>query len=589
MKVLTGAGVSAGIAMGHALKVDRGVPPIYKIRLSEGAVDAELARFDEAVALTTRQLMKVQEMLASELGPEHSLMIQSHIMILQDQQFSGTMREIIREESVNAEWAVKVVKEKIQQVYEKLEDSYLKEKIHDIQGIARLLVANIAGRSGPDHPDSYENVIMVNHEINLALLSDLNLKHLKGFAVDFGGWTAHTSIIARSLKIPSVIHLHDITRLVHTGDFLIVDGSSGAVYINPDPKTVARFKGLQEQQALAGAAPVLEFRKPARKGHLPGTLLYLNTEFPMELADYAALRVEGIGLFRSEFMFMGTRIEEITMEEHEAVYRDLADRIHPQVANIRTFDLGTDKVPELKERFRETNPALGMRGIRLSIEFQEAFRRQLLGLLRANIRGNLRVTFPFISSEDEVRTARQILADVRDAQPPGTIRPLPVGVMLEIPSTFFIVAELADAVDFFTLGTNDLVQYTLARDRSDFLGLSQFYSAHPAVRRGLELICRTCVEKGKEVICCGEMAAHPFFLLMLLGAGFRSFSVNRPSLPLVRYILSNVDRERLDRFYGSLQRLTSVIEIEQFFLTRLEEFFSPVFVNTLRQAFRDFA
>lgn len=588
MKILRGSGVSSGIAMGHVLKVDLGVPPIYKIRLSDQAVDLELRRFDEAVAATSRQLQRIQEMLKQELGQEHSLMIQAHILILLDKHFSGRMREIIRREQVNAEWAVKVVREKIQNVYERLKDAYLKEKIHDIQDIAQRLIGNLAGRGFSESQDIYENIIVVNHEINLSLLSELSLKHLKGFAVDFGGWTSHTSIIARSLHIPSVIHLQSITTRTHTGDFLILDGSTGTVFINPDPETVAKYtEFLKIQNNAAEPLSPLPQHAPESPGGIPGTRVYLNTEFLLELDDYADLGVAGVGLFRSEFMSRGKSLEEITAGEHEAVYRALAAKTFPQTAIIRTFDLGADKVPELRDRFHETNPALGMRGIRLSIHLQEAFRRQLRGILLANDRGNLRVTFPFVSSLDEVRTATRILADVRRELAPASLPALPIGVMLEIPSTFFIVDVLADEVDFFTLGTNDLVQYTLATDRNGIQDSSQFVSAHPAVRKGLEMIRQTTAEKNKEVICCGEMAAHPFFLLVLLGIGFRSFSVNRPCLPLVRYILNQVEPGQLAGFTDALRRFNTVAEIETFFLTGLDRIFRPDFVAALMHAYHN--
>ena len=240
-------------------------------------------------------------------------------------------------------------------------------------------------------------------------------------------------------------------------------------------------------------------------------------------------------------------------------------------------------MPELHQRFPEANPALGMRGIRLSLQLDGAFRRQLEGILRANERGNLRVTFPFISSVDEVREARRILEEVRDSIGAAG-RPLPLGVMLEIPSTLFIVDALADLVDFFTLGTNDMVQYTLASDRDGFYNPGPFASAHPALRKGLEIVCREAGARGREVICCGEMAAHPYFLLILLGIGFRSFSVNVPSLALVRYILHQLDGEGLRRFYAELSGLAALADIEDLFTRRLGEFFPDRFVQALRHA-----
>jgi phosphoenolpyruvate-protein phosphotransferase (PTS system enzyme I) len=511
-------------------------------------------------------------------------MIEAHIMILQDAHFAGAIRDIVRGEGVNCEWAIKVATERIQEVYANLEDAYLREKIQDIEDISRRLLKNIAGRDQNGNHTTYDDIILVSDEIAFSMFSDWNLKHLKGFAVDLGGWTSHTSIIARSLKIPAVIQLDEITASVHTGDFLVVDGTTGTVYVNPDAATVESVRARWEPEAEAsGPYCLLESRESAHPAALPDAQLYVNSEIPTELDGYRRLSVRGVGLFRSEFLFLGRSVEGISVPEHEAVYRALAEKVYPDPATIRTFDLGSDKMPELHQRFPEANPALGMRGIRLSLQLGGAFRRQLEGILRANERGNLRVTFPFISSVDEVREARRILEEVR-----GSIgaagQPLPLGVMLEIPSTLFIVDALADLVDFFTLGTNDMVQYTLASDRDGFYNPGPFASAHPALRKGLEIVCREAGARGREVICCGEMAAHPYFLLILLGIGFRSFSVNVPSLALVRYILHQVDGEGLRRFYAELSGLAALADIEDFFTRRLGEFFPDRFIQALRHA-----
>jgi phosphotransferase system enzyme I (PtsI) len=582
MIVLQGNGVSAGIATGHAVKVDKGLPPVFKFRLRPEHLGRELTRLDDALAKTSAQLRRIGEVLEQELGREHSLMIEAQIMILQDAHFSGAIREIVRLEQVNSEWAIKMTMEKIQEVYAKLEDPYLREKIQDIEDIARRLLMNIAGRDPSENHSTYDDIILVSDEIAFSMFSDWNLKHLKGFTVDLGGWTSHTSIIARSLKIPAVIQLNEITQHVHTGDFLLVDGTEGKVYINPDPDTVERVHAARDLVVEAsGPYCLLNGREPSPPVAVPDARLYVNTEIPVELADYRRLGVRGVGLFRSEYLFMGRPVEGITMSEHEAAYRDLANRVYPDGATIRTFDLGSDKMPELHQRFPEANPALGLRGIRLSLRLQEAFRRQLEGIVRANDRGNLRLTFPFVSALDEVQEARGILDEIRRSVG-GDAPPLPVGAMLEIPSTMFIIGELAAEVDFFTLGTNDLVQYTLASNRDGYHGPSPYASAHPAVRKGLEMICREAAAHGREVVCCGEMASHPAFLLVLLGIGFRSFSVNVPSLGLVRYLLHHLEAEPLRRFYAELCSLTRLADIEYLFAQRLEEFFPAPFVQALQ-------
>jgi len=361
------------------------------------------------------------------------------------------------------------------------------------------------------------------------------------------------------------------------------------VVVNPNRETIERFRNRQGQPAGEASGPhcLLEARANDEPPSAPALgALYINAELPQDLDDFAGLGVAGVGLFRSEFLYLGRSLDAITVAEHESVYRRLAEQAYPATANIRTFDLGADKIPQLREQFHETNPALGMRGIRLSIFLQDAFRRQLEGVLRANDRGNLRLTFPFVSSVDEVCTAKAILADVAAKADLQHRLPLPLGVMLEIPSTIFIIDALAEEVDFFALGTNDLVQYTVAHDRNASPDASIFSPAHPAVRRGLEMIFAGVRDKGKEVICCGEMAAHPFFLLLLLAVGFRGFSVNKPALPLARYVLRNVDETALARFHAELSKLSTLDAIGRLFLERLPEFFPRPFADTLLELFR---
>ncbi len=586
MKVLKGVGVSQGIAMGQVLKVERGLSPVARIRLQDdAAVEKDLLRFDHAVQTTITELHQFQDKMEQSLGHDHSLIIQAHIMILRDAHFAGAIREIIRRDRVNAEWAVTLVRERIQDAYESLQDPYLRDKIHDIRDIANRLLGNLTGLQPNGNHYTQDNVIIVSPEVTLSHLSLLDLNALKGFAMDFGGWTSHTSIIARALKIPAVIHLNRITPQVRTGDILLLDGFSGHVYINPDGETIDRYQHLEESTPpVTGPFCLLENRARRAERALQDVRLYVNAELPVELEDFQATGAEGVGLFRSEFMFLGKLLNEITIEDHATAYRQVADLIYPGTLNIRTFDIDMEKVTPLAT-YHEPNPALGMRGIRLSIEYPDSFRRQLEGILRANQRGNLRITFPFVSSLDEVLAIKQILADIPAA---GTDAQLPapaIGVMLEIPSTFFITEILCQEVDFFTLGTNDLVQFTLAQDRGGYQHISPFSSAHPAVRMGLEMIRRASARHQKEVICCGEMSSHPFFVLILLAIGFRSISVNSNFLPLLHYILGQVTESSLAAFYERLSALHRLDTIESFFLNELTGFFPEPLVDVLLQAY----
>jgi len=390
-----------------------------------------------------------------------------------------------------------------------------------------------------------------------------------------------------------VIHLKEITQKVHTGDFILLDGSSGTVFIAPDNETIQHYQELQQQSRrspLEAEGPyclVTETKKSSRKKTgLQDLKIYLNAEMPLELKDYSKHNVDGIGLFRSEFIFLRKQSDDVTLEDHVSVYRQLSEAVYPGPANIRTFDMVADKMPDAIGKIQETNPALGLRGIRLSIHFQEIFRQQLKGILTANEKGNLRITFPFISSLDEVITSKKILEQVNEELTGEKRIPIPIGAMLEIPSTLFIANTLCDEIDFFTLGTNDLVQFTLARDRSGTPYSSPFDSAHPAVRRGLEMIYDVTSKRNKEIICCGEMASHPFFVLILLAIGFRNLSVNPPVLPLIRHIAEFVDSKSLEKFYTSYCKLDTLQKIESFFIEELENFFPNHLVQTLLLAYQ---
>ncbi|MBP7867498.1 MAG: phosphoenolpyruvate--protein phosphotransferase [Acidobacteria bacterium] len=585
MRTIRGDGVSPGISMGHVLKLDEGLPAVYRIRLSGPALEREMARFEEALRETTEQLQRIRDLMEERLGKEHSLMVEAHIMILHDAHFSGAIRELIRKDRINADWAVKVITEQIQSVYADLEDPYFQEKVLEIRDISLRLLHNISGRAVGFDPGEYENIVLVSQEINLSMLNEKLFSHLKGIAVDKGGWTSHTSIIARSMGIPSVIHLRHLTELVSTGQFVIIDGLEGLLIIDPDAETIQQYRDilLQEPHVTGPLFPPCEsLRRPG----LSGVRVYLNAEYPCTLENCPESGVMGIGLFRSEFLCIGRHVREITVEEHAAIYADLARRVHPHPVNIRTFDLEEGRAGLESERRRDTHPAMGIRGIRLSLRHPGIFDTQLKGILLASREGNVRITFPFVTSVEEMVEGRQALREAAKGLGMPEDRLPPVGAMLEIPSNFFILDDLADHADFFTLGTNDLVQFTLALDRSNSDSAPAFSPAHPAVRRGLELILDGASKRGKEVICCGEMAAHPFYLLLLLAVGFRSLSVNHPFLPMVRFYEENLEEGQLKNFLDAIRSQKTLREIEKLFLTRLGSFFNERLTRMVVQAFR---
>ncbi len=580
MKTYRGKGVSPGISMGHVLKADSGLPPSFKIRLSAEGAERELGVFEDALQETTAQLKRIHDVVDAHLGAEHSRMVEALILILHDVHFAGAIREHIRQECVNADWAVKVVADRVSSIYAGLEDPFFQEKAHDIRDLSSRLIRNIWGRAGSFDHEEFLNVIAVGTEVSFSMLSEKHFPHLKGLAADKGGWTSHTSIIARSLRIPSVIDLQNITSEVVTGQFVIIDGNEGLLIVDPDEETKRLYEDLVTREPKV-TGPLYPLTRVGRKG-LEGLHVFLNAEYPFSEGDSPDSGVEGVGLFRSEFLCMGKRPQDLTTQDHAAVYAELARRFRPLPVNIRTMDLDARRAGFGVDA--TAHPAMGLRGIRLSLRHPEFFVPQLKGILMAAGEGNLCVTFPFVTSAEEMAEAKEMFHDLARLMEVPPERVPRVGCMLEIPSNIFIIEDLARHADFFTLGTNDLVQFFLAMDRSE--ASPSFSPAHPAVRRALQQLRRETERCRREVICCGEMASHPFYLMSLLALGFRRLSVDQAYLPMIRFFEEQLKEAQLEAFLAALSELGSLREIEQLHLRRLPEFFSTRFARTVVQLFR---
>jgi phosphotransferase system enzyme I (PtsI) len=544
-----GIGASAGIAIGRAYVVDRRRRKTPRRHVSAEEIEVEIARLKRAIAESDSQLARIKDRLLAA-GDEHSFILEAHQLMLHDVHLVDETVRVIRTEQVNAEWALKRTVEGIKQIFDTIDDDYFRERRSDVDFVGDRLMRNLLGEDvGPVKPPP--DAVVVAHDLSPADTAQLHHAAVAALITDVGGKTSHTSIIARAHEIPAVVGLEDVTAIVGTGDLVIVDGSSGLVLLNPAPQTVAHFRARARREAALGEALLANRDLPAET--LDGVRLRLlaNVDVVDEVAGALDHGAEGVGLYRSEFLFMG-RPEAPTEAEHFEHARAALVALGGRPLTIRTFDLGGDKASVFGVQ-HEPNPALGLRSIRLCLAERglALFRSQLLGILRASAYGPIRLMFPMISGVGELREAKAVLRSCQDelrkrGEPFN--EQLPVGVMIEMPSAAMTADHLAAECDFFSIGTNDLIQYALAIDRANEHVGYLYRPLHPGLLRMLHTITQAANARGIPVAMCGEMAGESILVGVLLGLGLTELSMNASAIPLVKSVLratSAADARRL--------------------------------------------
>jgi phosphotransferase system enzyme I (PtsI) len=568
---LRGVGASPGVAVGSVLRLDeRGRHQFYYLDVSPTQVRREVRRLHEAFEQARAELQEIKARLTRELGYEHSFILDAHLLMLEDARLLAEIENEIRTRRVNAEWAVRSVIDRVEEAYRQVNDAYLRERTSDLEDVAMRLLTILSGRDKFDLSELDENVVLVAKDIWPSTVAELDFNRVLGFATNSGGITSHAAIIARALGIPAVVGLHDVTRRARTGTPIIIDGSAGEVILRPSKALARDYERRQEEDRARLARAV----KPAEAAEtIDGTRITLraNVELPNEIDSLARFGAEGIGLYRSEFIFLA-RLPGLPGEEEQyQLYRRLAEATGDNGASIRVFDLGGDKLT-LKGFEEEMNPALGLRAIRLSLRVEEIFRTQLRAILRANVHGKLRVVLPLISTISELREAKRIIADVKQELAEAGVEhnaSLPIGVMIEVPAAALMADLFAREADYLSVGTNDLTQYMLAVDRANENVAHLYQPLHPAILRALAHLVRVASVARVPLEVCGEMAGDPFQAIALIGLGVRSLSLVPASIPLVKDAVRAVSCERITTLMKEAMKLTTSAEVEQLLVREL--------------------
>ena len=562
---LRGIGVSPGIALGEVLLTERVIFTQRKESISPHKVEEELKRLKKAIKRTRGQLTQIKEQIKEKMGEEYSFIFEAHLLILEGKSLHANFEKIIKEENCRAEWALSRVHDKYDKLFESLKDEYFKQRKSDITDVLARVYRNLESVDRKREDEGREK-ILVSHEL---LPSEAAVKLSKGnvlaVALDMGGQTSHTAILARSLDVPAVVGLHNISQKVKNGDTLIVDGTAGEVLVNP-PLAI-RKEFLSKKQKYN------DYRKELKKtAKLSSVTLddvsfspLANIELPEEVNLALSLGAEGIGLFRSEFIyFQSTSLP--SEEDHFSIYSRIAKEAYPHPVYIRTVDVGGEKnLPQLKIE-KEPNPALGLRAIRFSLRDKDLFKIQLRAILRASIHKNVKILFPMITEIEEVEEVKLLLREVKDGLKTKRIKfdeKIPLGVMIEVPAAAAITDLLVKEVDYLSIGTNDLIQYYLAVDRSNEFVSYLYKPLHPSVLRLLKFIIETANREGKEITVCGEMAADPLSAIALLGLGLKKFSMNPIFIPRIKKALRSVEHKTVKRVIQKAMTLRTAQEIEE--------------------------
>ena len=531
-----GLGVSDSIVIGRVMRLQEGTHDVYRAEIAEADLERETRRFRAAVRLSRRQLETIKDRAEKELGRGHAYIFDAHLLFLEDAKLTRDVEDYIVKQRSNAEWAAKVVGDRLLSIYTQINDEYLRERGSDIEDVIQRLLSNLTGE-GPRYPNLSEDAVIVSPDLLPSTIAELNLNHVKAIATDAGGWTSHMAIIARGLGLTAVVGLRDFYERTRTGDQVIVDARRGEVILHPAESTIEQYQTSDQTPAFVAVNDAESGPVVTRDG--VQILLRANVELPTEFQAINDFGACGVGLFRSEFLLSRPGMMSSEEQQYE-VYKSLAEAAGEYGAIVRLFDLGGELGSDLKER--ERNPALGLRAVRFGLRNKEIMRTQVRAILRAAAAGRLSLLLPMVADVGDVRLAKQVIDEEleRLASEQKVFSEVRIGAMIEVPSAMLTAEKIASEVDFFELGTNDLVQYTLAVDRGNDKVSEWFRTLHPAVLYGITRTLQAAREASIPVIVCGEMASTPAYAVLLVGLGTIDLSMIPALIPRVRRVLSQI-------------------------------------------------